>query len=149
MKSMVIKYPVFLLAGVLSLVLSAPQGYAQVERSIEYQLALLGSDQPTQAVASASSISRFRTVLDELSVNYRQSREEMGYATIAMWKKLQEQKVAASLMEMLDGMNLVAAGETGKQDFMRNLTLYYGLRSRGMSHKQTLRQMLLLTATHR
>lgn len=133
--------------GVMGLVMTAPGVYAQVERSIEYQLALLGSGSSAPAaVASASSISRFRTVLDELSVNYRQSREEMGYATIAMWKKLQEQKVQVSLMEMLDGMNLVASGE-GKQDFMRNITLYYGLRSRGMSHKQTLRQMLLLTAT--
>lgn len=61
-------------------------------------------------------------------------------------KKLQEQKVNASLIEMLDGMNLVANGEAGKQDFLRNLTLYYALRSRGLSHKQTLRQMLLLTA---
>jgi len=142
-----IKYGVMVAVGVLGVVLSVPPMSAQTERSIEYQLALLGSDQPTQAVASANSISRFRTILDELSLNYRQSREEMGYSTIAMWKKLQEQKISANLMEMLDGMNLVASGEAGKQDFMRNLTLYYALRSRGMSHKQTLRQMLLLTAT--
>jgi len=142
-----IKYGVTVAVGVLSVVLSVPPMSAQTERSIEYQLALLGSDQPAQAVASANSISRFRTVLDELSLNYRQSREEMGYSTIAMWKKLQEQKISANLMEMLDGMNLVASGEGGKQDFMRNMTLYYALRSRGMSHKQTLRQMLLLTAT--
>jgi hypothetical protein len=143
-----IKYGVMVAVGVLGVVLSVPPMSAQTERSIEYQLALLGSDQPTQAVASANSISRFRTILDELSLNYRQSREEMGYSTIAMWKKLQEQKISANLMEMLDGMNLVASGEAGKQDFMRNLTLYYALRSRGMSHKQTLRQMLLLTATN-
>ncbi len=142
-----IKWGVMVAVGVMGMVLTVPSVHAQVERSIEYQLALLGSEQPTQAVASATSISRFRTVLDELSLNYRQSREEMGYATIAMWKKLQEQKVPASLVEMLDGMNLVASGEAGKQDFMRNMTLYYALRSRGMSHKQTLRQMLLLTAT--
>ena len=143
-----IKYGVMVAVGVLGVVLSVPPMSAQTERSIEYQLALLGSDQPAQAVASANSISRFRTILDELSLNYRQSREEMGYSTIAMWKKLQEQKISANLMEMLDGMNLVASGEAGKQDFMRNLTLYYALRSRGMSHKQTLRQMLLLTATN-
>jgi len=142
-----IKYGMVIAVGMLGALLSVPPMYAQTERSIEYQLALLGSDQPSQAVASANSISRFRTVLDELSLNYRQSREEMGYATIAMWKKLQEQKVPASLVEMLDGMNLVANGEAGKQDFMRNMTLYYALRSRGMSHKQTLRQMLLLTGT--
>ncbi|WAS03957.1 hypothetical protein LQF76_07870 [Gloeomargaritales cyanobacterium VI4D9] len=142
-----IKYGVIVAVGVLGVVLSVPPMSAQTERSIEYQLALLGSDQPAQAVASANSISRFRTVLDELSLNYRQSREEMGYSTIAMWKKLQEQKISANLMEMLDGMNLVASGEAGKQDFMRNMALYYALRSRGMSHKQTLRQMLLLTAT--
>ncbi|APB33665.1 hypothetical protein GlitD10_1344 [Gloeomargarita lithophora Alchichica-D10] len=142
-----IKYGILVAVGMLGTVLSVPPMYAQAERSIEYQLALLGNEQPTQAVASANSVSRFRTVLDELSLSYRQSREEMGYSTIAMWKKLQEQKVTANLMEMLDGMNLVASGEAGKQDFMRNMTLYYALRSRGMSHKQTLRQMLLLTAT--
>ncbi len=141
-----IAYGMVVAVGVLSVVFTCPPGYAQVERSIEYQLALLSSEQPNQRVASANSISRFRVVLDELSLNYQQSREEMGYAAIAIWKKLQEQKVAASLIEMLDGMNLVANGEAGKQDFLRNLTLYYALRSRGLSHKQTLRQMLLLTA---
>jgi hypothetical protein len=141
-----IAYGMVVAVGVLSVVLTPSPGYAQTERSIEYQLALISSEQPNPRVASANSISRFRAVLDELSLNYQQSREEMGYATIAIWKKLQEQKVAASLIEMLDGMNLVANGEAGKQDFLRNLTLYYALRSRGLSHKQTLRQMLLLTA---
>ncbi|MCS7030707.1 MAG: hypothetical protein NZL92_04145 [Gloeomargarita sp. SKYG116] len=136
-----------LLSSLVGVLLLATTGNAQIERSIEYQLALLGSNQPTQnPVASATSISRFRTILDELSVNYRQSREEMGYAAIAIWKKLQEQKIDANLMQMLDGMNLVASGE-GKQDFLRNLTLYYALRTRGFSHQQTLRQMLLLTAS--
>jgi len=83
-----IEYGMVIAVGMLGALLSVPPMYAQTERSIEYQLALLGSDQPSQAVASANSISRFRTVLDELSLNYRQSREEMGYATIAMWKKL-------------------------------------------------------------
>ncbi|WP_448380666.1 hypothetical protein [Gloeomargarita sp.] len=142
-----IQYGVMVAVGVMGLVGAAPALYAQVERSIEYQLAFLSSDQSNPTVASANSIARFRVVLDELSVHYQQSREEMGYAAIAIWKKLQEQKISASLIEMLDGMNLVASGETGKQDFLRNLTLYYALRSRGLSHKQTLRQMLLLTAT--
>ncbi|MEN9275399.1 MAG: hypothetical protein Q6K17_02565, partial [Gloeomargarita sp. GMQP_bins_5] len=71
----------WVLGGLLGAILLAAVGHAQVEHSIEYQLALLGSNQTTaNPVASANAISRFRTILDELSLNYRQTREEMGYA---------------------------------------------------------------------
>lgn len=114
--------------------------------SLEYRMAVLNAGGSATAVPrSPAAVARFRSALDEVSTVYAGSREQIGSLTMAMWKRLQDQKIPADMLEMLEGLNLVAPSGPTPARFDQFIMMYYTLRVKGRSHRDTIRQLSVIS----
>ena len=107
-------------------------------RPIEESLAIIDGVQ-----FDAIKVNRFRSVLKQLASKYPENQQQIGDMTAKAYQILEGKGVSESLLNIMEGMNLVFPERSPIRGYNYSMTLsmYMALRDKGESHQNTLTTM--------
>jgi len=111
-----------------------PTQSRQPHISLEYQLATIDKGYVSD---TDPTITRFRSLLEQLSSTYVENRQSIADMTVAAQKLLREKYgISESLLTMMEGMNKVLYQRIPNQKYAEYITVYIQFRNKGMSHDE-------------
>ena len=115
------------------------------QRSLEYQLATIDKGYVSD---NDLTITRFRSLLDQLSNKYVENKQSIADMTVATQKLLKEKYgISESLLRIMEGMNRILYQRIPNQAYAEYTTVYIQLRNSGMSHSEAVEGLAALIQT--
>jgi hypothetical protein len=106
-------------------------------RPIEETLAIIDRVQ-----FDAIKVKRFRSVLNQLASKYPENQQQIGDMTAKAYQILEGKGVSESLLNIMEGMNLVCPTHSPKgYNYSTTISMYMVLRDTGRSHQNTIEDM--------
>ena len=124
---------VFLLVGFLFFLLTSP---VSAEESIEYKLAVIDTQEPVER--SGIKVARFRSLLNQLSTTYVETKQQIADMTVFAKQDLRKSGIKESMLNMMEGMNKLLPQKISNQKYAEYLTMYITLRDKGQSHTEAI-----------
>src|SRR2546428_6456722 len=98
---------------------------ARPAETMEYQLAVL--DAGTVLAHDDLTVARFRSLLNQLTAMYRESREQIGESTYAAQKHLRAAGIKEKLLTIMEGLNQIRVTHIANQRYAEYLAMYVTL----------------------
>jgi hypothetical protein len=103
---------------------------------IEKKLALLDSPGASLEDLNPILVNRFKTLLDVMAKVCEEDRTEIANWTAMAQSHLQNNGVAESLLNIMEGANIAYVSEFGRIKYKDLMAAYSMLRIKGMQHKE-------------
>jgi hypothetical protein len=103
---------------------------------MEYTLAYLDADGSISE--DHISVSRCRSLLEQLSSTYDADKDRIGNATVAMQNELKKVGVNEKIINLLEGMNRIYLGRKANQTYEQCGAAYIILRKKSVSHSEAI-----------
>ncbi len=109
---------------------------------LEYNLAIINAG--GYVSEDHITVSRFRSLLDQLSSTYRENKQQIADMSVKAQELLKEEGVKESLLNIMEGLNQLFAIKTENKKFPNpeysdSLSVYATLRRKGQSHSEAIR----------
>ena len=113
--------------------------------ALEYRLAVINTK--GQVLENNETIIRFRSLLEQLSENYIESPQQVANISVIIHKKIKENAMDESLLNIMDGLNQIMWPEDGKKrSYSEYAFAYVGMRNRGFSHIEAIENLQALVS---
>jgi hypothetical protein len=100
-------------------------------RSLEETLAIIDGRSNDEL-----AVNRYRSLLQQLDVRFVESRQQIGDITAKAHEVLRDEGVAASLLDIMEGINRAAPSGSANERYSDYVALYISLRQKGQSHAE-------------
>ena len=104
--------------------------------SLEYQLAII--DAGGHVSKNHITITRFRSLLKQLSNTYVEDKQQIADMTVKAQSILRGKGISESLMNIMEGMNQLFYSKINNQKYVSYTSVYIALRDKGQSHKEAM-----------
>ena len=105
--------------------------------SLDYRLAVI--DTGSFVIEGDPIIKRFDSVLDQLSYNYVEDRQQIANISIIICDKMKSNGIDESLLDIMDGLNkLIWPQDFKKRRYSEYLITYASLRNNGLSKQEAI-----------
>jgi len=110
--------------------------------SIERQLASIDAGRVVSE--NDLSVSRFRSLLDQLSQRFVENKQQVADMTVAMQDTLENKGISEKLLNIMKGMNRFAAVIPDNQKYAEWVAAYVTLRDSGQSHQEAIEGLIAI-----
>ncbi|MBN2372898.1 hypothetical protein JXL19_03800 [bacterium] len=106
--------------------------------ALEYRLAVISS-KGRICENSNETVTRFRSLLEQLSENYIEDPRQLANISLITHKKMKERGMDVSLLNIMEGLNQIMWPEDGKKrSYSEYAFAYSNLRCKGISHSEAI-----------
>lgn len=100
--------------------------------TLEYQLATINAH--GYIPQDHTTVMRFRSLLDQLSTTYIESKQQIADMTIMARELLKKDGIEESPLNIMEGMNQLFSTKIENQKYAEYVSAYVALRSKGRTH---------------
>lgn len=105
--------------------------------SLEYRLAVVNTE--SFVIEGDPVIGRFSSLLDQLSNNYVEDRQQIANISIIICDKMKSNGIDESLLDIMDGLNkLIWPQDFKKRRYSEYLITYASLRNKGLNKQEAI-----------
>ena len=104
---------------------------------LEYRLAVISNK--GRVLENDEIMIRFRYLIDRLSESYFEDPQQIVNISVILYKKIKENGIDESLLNIMEGMNQIIWPEDGKKrSYSEYAFAYVALRNRGLPHNEAI-----------
>lgn len=105
--------------------------------SLEYRLAVVNTE--SFVIEGDPIIGRFSSMLDQLSANYLEDRQQIANISIIICDKMKSNGIDESLLDIMDGLDkLIWPQDFKKRRYSEYLITYASLRNKGLNKQEAI-----------